>query len=252
MIWLFILIIILFIILNLQKKEEFQNPPNSLVVILPLRDRESDLEKYLKNIIPIFKHQKINYTIIIVEQAPGKKFNKGKINNVGFLEALKYNPNAKRFLFNDVDNFPLGKDVINYNTHIKGFHHFFGNPKWLGGFFLTNKDYFKKVNGYSNQFWGWGGEDGDLQNRINTNKIKIIRDIFYHRHKNNKINDDSNNWNKRDINNNFYKTKKMFNNKYINNPQIIQEEGLKQTEFKILNKYNMNHDPNIIRIVVNI
>ena len=100
MIWLFILIIILFIILNLQKKEEFQNPPNSLVVILPLRDRESDLEKYLKNMIPIFKHQKINYTIIIVEQAPGKKFNKGKINNVGFLEALKYNPNAKRFLFN--------------------------------------------------------------------------------------------------------------------------------------------------------
>lgn len=26
---------------------------------------------------------------------------------------------------------------------------------------------FKKVNGFSNKFWGWGGEDDDMSNRIN-------------------------------------------------------------------------------------
>jgi beta-1,4-galactosyltransferase 4 len=248
--WLLVLLIILFIMLNSYKsRETFVNKSNKLIVIIPIRDREDDLERYLKNMIPIFEHQKINYKIFVIEQSPNKKFNKGKINNIGFLEALKQNPTADRFLFNDVDNFPLDKDTINYNTYIKGFHHFFGNPKWLGGFFMTDAKNFKKVNGYSNKFWGWGGEDGDLQNRIKIHNIEIIRDVFYHRHKNNKIYDKSNT---RDINNNYYKTRNMLNRKYINEPKTIQEDGLKQNQYKILKKYNMNQDSNIIRIVVNI
>lgn len=248
--WLLVLLIILFLILNSYKsRETFVNKSNKLIVIIPIRDREDDLERYLKNMIPIFEHQNINYKIFVIEQSPNKKFNKGKINNIGFLEALKQNPTADRFLFNDVDNFPLDKDTINYNTYIKGFHHFFGNPKWLGGFFMTDAKNFKKVNGYSNKFWGWGGEDGDLQNRIKIHNIEIIRDVFYHRHKNNKIYDKSNT---RDINNNYYKTRNMLNRKYINEPKTIQEDGLKQNQYKILKKYNMNQDSNIIRIVVNI
>ena len=31
---------------------------------------------------------------------------------------------------------------------------------------------FKKVNGFSNQFWGWGGEDDDMSNRIRNKKLK--------------------------------------------------------------------------------
>ena len=30
---------------------------------------------------------------------------------------------------------------------------------------MSTKD-FKKVNGYSNKFWGWGGEDDDMRQRI--------------------------------------------------------------------------------------
>lgn len=250
MIWLFILIIILFIILNLQKKEEFQNTPNSLVVILPLRDRESDLEKYLKNIIPIFKHQKINYTIIIVEQAPGKKFNKGKINNVGFLEALKYNPNAKRFLFNDVDNFPLGKDVINYNTHIKGFHHFFGYDFCLGGFFLTNKNKFKLVNGYSNQYWGWGGEDRNLQDRTQLLNIKIIRNPFVERNNNNKLISDIRE-KKNNVETKYRSISKKLKETYIKNINNIYLDGLNTCQYKIIEK-NINKTNKIIRILVDI
>ena len=34
---------------------------------------------------------------------------------------------------------------------------------------------FERVNGYSNEYWGWGGEDDDLYRRLGRYKIKIKR-----------------------------------------------------------------------------
>ena len=34
---------------------------------------------------------------------------------------------------------------------------------------------FRKLNGYSNLFWGWGGEDDDMSKRIHINRLKIQR-----------------------------------------------------------------------------
>ena len=36
-------------------------------------------------------------------------------------------------------------------------------------------DQLTKVNGFSNQYWGWGGEDDDMFKRIDANKFKITR-----------------------------------------------------------------------------
>ena len=36
----------------------------------------------------------------------------------------------------------------------------------MGGVVAFSKDQFEKVNGFSNQFWGWGGEDDDLAMRV--------------------------------------------------------------------------------------
>ena len=48
------------------------------------------------------------------------------------------------------------------------------NPKYFGGIVAFSKDIFKRINGYPNNFWGWGGEDDELFNR--TNKFfKIIK-----------------------------------------------------------------------------
>ena len=34
---------------------------------------------------------------------------------------------------------------------------------------------FQKVNGFSNKFWGWGGEDDDMSNRIRHHGYNISR-----------------------------------------------------------------------------
>ena len=33
----------------------------------------------------------------------------------------------------------------------------------------------RKLNGYSNMFWGWGGEDDDMSKRIKHHNMTIIR-----------------------------------------------------------------------------
>ena len=35
----------------------------------------------------------------------------------------------------------------------------------FGGAGSLTKEHFKLINGFSNKFWGWGGEDDDLYNR---------------------------------------------------------------------------------------
>lgn len=45
----------------------------------------------------------------------------------------------------------------------------------FGGVSALTIDQFKKVNGFSNEFWGWGGEDDDMSNRIRFHGFKIAR-----------------------------------------------------------------------------
>ena len=40
---------------------------------------------------------------------------------------------------------------------------------------LLPKNIFKKVNGYSNSYWGWGFEDDDLRYRCIKNNIRLDR-----------------------------------------------------------------------------
>ena len=45
----------------------------------------------------------------------------------------------------------------------------------FGGVVAISLDHFMKVNGYSNQYWGWGGEDDDMSNRLVMKGLKITR-----------------------------------------------------------------------------
>ena len=45
--------------------------------------------------------------------------------------------------------------------------------EYFGGVTLFNKYDFELINGYSNEYWGWGYEDDDLLNRCYVKKIPL-------------------------------------------------------------------------------
>ncbi len=44
-----------------------------------------------------------------------------------------------------------------------------------GGVLAINIDHFEKANGYSNEYWGWGGEDDDFGLRLQNAGLHINR-----------------------------------------------------------------------------
>ena len=170
---LFMLLIII-IIFNYGKKKKVIYK-DSLTVIIPIRNRDAHLEKILPKIYSLLEYQNIKFNILIIEQKHGKLFNKGKLNNTGFLEAVNtYSP--KHILFTDVDNIPMYNDtyiVELFNNLL--FKHYYGYSTCLGGIFSCNIETFYKVNGFSNSYWGWGQEDDDLNMRTRILDIPVDR-----------------------------------------------------------------------------
>jgi hypothetical protein len=142
--------------------------PSNLIIIVPYRDRAENLKKFAPAMHAHLKD--INHQIIVVEQAGEELFNRGKLFNVGF--DLFKNEDAY-FCFHDVDLLPEST-ACDYSsppmpTHMALYLPQCGcefYPKHFGGVVLFNKADFTRVNGYSNEYWGWDGEDDDLLLRI--------------------------------------------------------------------------------------
>lgn len=77
-----------------------------VAIIIPYRDRKQHLPILLKNLHPFLMKQQIDYGIFIIEQSSDGNFNRAKLFNVGFVEALKlYEWDC--FIFHDVDLLPM-------------------------------------------------------------------------------------------------------------------------------------------------
>lgn len=45
----------------------------------------------------------------------------------------------------------------------------------FGGVCAISREHFELLNGFSNMFFGWGGEDDDMYNRISHHNLKVVR-----------------------------------------------------------------------------
>ncbi|XP_072548694.1 beta-1,4-galactosyltransferase 4 [Salminus brasiliensis] len=178
----------------------------SVAVLIPHRNREKHLLYLLYHLHPFLQRQQLHYGIYVIHQTGEATFNRAKLLNVGYLEALKdYSWDC--FIFHDVDLVPendrnlytcedqpkhlvVGRNSTGYRLRYKGY---------FGGVTAMTREQFFKVNGFPNTYWGWGGEDDDLRIRVQLQGMKIVRPlpkiarytmVFHKRDSGNEVNKD--------------------------------------------------------------
>ena len=113
-----------------------------IAVIICFREREEQLRYLLYYLFPLLQKQQHTFSIYLIEQDfPDKSkdsgdsekalFNRAKLFNVGYAEAIKENPNFNCFTFHDVDLIAENENVT-YSCHYK-------NPRHLSS--SINKQY---------------------------------------------------------------------------------------------------------------
>lgn len=151
---------------------------NKLGVIVPYRDRKEHLNIFKKHISEYLNSKGITFELIIVEQSDDKPFNRGKLLNIGFLEAEKLG--CRYVVFHDVDMLPIDADYSYSSDVLQLANEFISDVDYtkeiydgyFGGVTLFPIEKFKSINGYPNDFWGWGFEDDELLRRCVENGIE--------------------------------------------------------------------------------
>ena len=148
-----------------------------LSIVVPYRKREEHLKQFVPYMEEFLGKEGIPFHIYIIHQADDKPFNRAKLLNVGFKESEVFD----YFAFHDVDMLPVDSDYsyVDCPTHLAAKAEQFG---WrlpydgdFGGVTLFDKESFIKINGYSNDYWGWGAEDDDVLLRCSIMGVSASR-----------------------------------------------------------------------------
>ena len=150
-----------------------------LGVIVPYRKRPGHLRKFRESIESYLKDQ--DYELIVVEQSDDLPFNRGKLLNIGFQQAIRNQ--CDYVVFHDIDMLPIDVDYSYSDVPIHLATNFTNSDReifktYFGGITMFPIDLFKKVNGYSNEYWGWGFEDDDLLMRLTEQNVFTDYEIY--------------------------------------------------------------------------
>jgi hypothetical protein len=145
---------------------------HKLGIIVPYRNRYQQLIHFKQANTSYLDDTGIDYVVIIVEQDDATAFNRGKLLNIGVQRAEELG--CDYVVLHDIDMIPEDVDYsyADFPTHLAtnfvsgrktfGIHF----DQYFGGVTLFPLRTFKKINGYSNDYWGWGFEDDDLFYRL--------------------------------------------------------------------------------------
>lgn len=153
---------------------------HKLGIVVPYRNRPEQLEIFKKEIPKFLSSVSItDYIVIVVDQIDKKQFNRGKLLNIGFLEAQKHK--CDYVIFHDVDMLPVEADYSYSDKPLQMANTFLKDGEftrtiqrnYFGGVTLFPSSNFIKINGYSNKYKGWGFEDDDLLLRCRHRELEL-------------------------------------------------------------------------------
>jgi hypothetical protein len=170
----------MYIPLEVSQVKEF--PQGVPTIVIPFRDNaEQERAAQLKKFVSHIKRYHPDWVVLIIEQSQdGEKFNRGALLNIG--ARIADDNQLSYVIFHDVDLIPL-KPLVPYYTSVpqnpihiaKVWTSKYDSPDFLGGVLSMSLEDIKKVNGFPNNFWGWGGEDDALRNRLKAKNINIFQ-----------------------------------------------------------------------------
>lgn len=162
----------------------------SIAIIVPFRIQEGQnrewelsqfiphMTKYMNHLISLKKIKKFHIYVIQQNQSM-KKFNRGLLLNIG---CKIVHPSYDTIIFHDVDLLPMDdlKEWYSYHPGEIPIHiaacwmtRYGGSKNYFGGIVSFNRRQFQRINGFPNNFWGWGGEDDVLHDRCLNHDISI-------------------------------------------------------------------------------
>ncbi|CAH8576850.1 unnamed protein product [Schistosoma turkestanicum] len=158
------------------------DPTEKLAVIVPYRNRDIHLRIFLEHMHAFLRNQLLMYTIFVINQAGTTHFNRALLLNVGFIESKRV-ANFDCFIFHDVDLLPeddrnsyrCANQPKHLSVAVDKFNYRLPYLTIFGGVVAFTKEQFIKVGGFSNVYFGWGGEDDDLYARVVHHNYSIIR-----------------------------------------------------------------------------
>lgn len=138
-----------------------------VAIIIPFRDphnqeRSEQLRRFIPHMNSFLSKSNKKFRIYIIEQSDdNRKFNRGKLLNIGFDLAAR--DGSATFVLHDVDLLP-SPELLPYYTetprdnpvHIARVWEgrYSTNPKYFGGVVAFSRAQFERINGFPNNFWG--------------------------------------------------------------------------------------------------
>ena len=160
-------------------------------ILIPLQGRDYNAKTFIFNIHAFARRQLLTYQLFLIEQISplGHRFNKGRLFNAAIRYIREETAlNITCLILHDVDLIPEHdgnfyscepnhpkhttirvRPVLSTQSYTR-FYEFL-----IGGVLLLSFDMYQNVNGFSNSYWGWGGEDDDLSLRFIERRMCVVR-----------------------------------------------------------------------------
>lgn len=135
------------------------------IIIVPYRDRLTHLNCFIAYMSRWYP----SIPLAIVEQRDSAPWNKGLLFNAAYQQLMH---EYDYMILHDVDFIPAAGVDYSYTpqptllaTECSQFNYTHCYPTFFGGVVGISREHYQQINGFSNKFRGWGGEDDDLRRR---------------------------------------------------------------------------------------
>ncbi|KAI5213822.1 Beta-1,4-Galactosyltransferase 3 [Manis pentadactyla] len=151
-------------------------------IVVPYYGQAQHLQHLLFHLHPFLQRQQLHYAIYVVNQVNNTAFNRGRLRNVGFWEAMQ-EEDWDCVIFHDVNLLPEDDrnlyvcDIFpaHVSVAIDKFNYKLPHGGYLGGVFALRPVHYLRINGFPNTHWGWDREDSDIAARLKLSGMLLSR-----------------------------------------------------------------------------